>query len=85
MRRAAQYRVRSAVSRTFCPRMRILRERTTSSGIFGPRDLALLRQLASARALLIGTAARDAASALHIAGFLAGWWGLGGMAETPTV
>jgi hypothetical protein len=41
------------------------------SGVFGPRDLAPLRRLASARALLTETAAR-AAPALDMAGILAG-------------
>jgi hypothetical protein len=45
------------------------------SGVVGPRDLAPLRRLVSARALLIVTAARDATSALHMAGFPAGWGG----------
>jgi hypothetical protein len=47
-------------------------ERALPSGVFGPRELAPLRRLASARALLTETAARGAAPTLDMAGFLAG-------------
>jgi hypothetical protein len=40
------------------------------AGVFGPRDFAPFRRLASARALLIVTAARGAAPVLGMAGFL---------------
>jgi hypothetical protein len=48
------------------------------SGVFGPRDFAPFWRLAAARALLIWTAARGAAVALDMTGFLgletgAGW------------
>jgi hypothetical protein len=46
-------------------------ERALPSGVFGPRDFAPLRRLASTRALLIWTAARGAAPVLGMAGFLA--------------
>ena len=44
-------------------------ERALPSGVFGPHDFAPLRRLASARALLMGTA-HGAAPALDMAGFL---------------
>jgi hypothetical protein len=43
---------------------------TLPSSVFGPRDFPPLRRLASARALLIGTAARGAAPSSDMAGFL---------------
>jgi hypothetical protein len=46
--------------------------RAFPSGVLGPRDFAPLRRLAAARALLVGTAARGAAPALDMAGFLMG-------------
>jgi hypothetical protein len=46
--------------------------RALPSGVFGPRDLAPFRRLASARALLTGTAARGAAPTFDMAGFLQG-------------
>jgi hypothetical protein len=55
------------------------------SSVFGPLDLAPLRRLASARTLDTGAAARDAAPALDMAGFLAGWWGLEGRGGGPGV
>jgi hypothetical protein len=68
----------------FCSRMRILRGARLAlpSGIFGPRDLAPLRRLASARALL--TRRSRAAPALDMAGLLPGLRGLDGVvAEAP--
>jgi len=59
-------------------------ERALPSEVFGPRDVAPLRRLASARALLIGTAARGAAPMRDMAGSLgwrwrrAGGWGPAG-------
>jgi hypothetical protein len=47
-----------------------------ASSVVGPRDFAPLRRLASARALLIATAARGAAPALDVAVILGWRWGL---------
>jgi hypothetical protein len=46
--------------------------RALPAAVFGPRDLAPFLRLASARALLTGTAALRAAPTLDMAGFLAG-------------
>ena len=58
-------------------------ERALPSGVFGPRDFAPFPRLPSTRALLMETAARGAAPALDMAGFLAGWWGLEGRGQGP--
>jgi hypothetical protein len=50
-------------------------ERALPAGVFGPRDLAPLRRLASARALLTGTAADGAAPIRDMAVIL--WLELG--------
>jgi hypothetical protein len=58
-------------------------ERALPSELFGPRDFALFLRLASARALLMETAALGAASIRDMAGFLAGWSELEGGGESP--
>jgi hypothetical protein len=53
------------------------------SGVVGPRDFAPFRRLASARALLVGWAARCAAPMVDMAGILAGWGRQKGLAGAP--
>ena len=69
----------SGSTRCFCARMpcfsAFCADLALPSSVFGPRDFAPFLRLASARALLTGTAARGAAPALDMAGFLAGWGG----------
>ena len=53
---------------------RVLRRARLALGGLGPRDMAPLRRLASARAALVGTAAQSAAPTLDMAGFLGRGW-----------